>query len=226
MSDPTEYPHVPPGAYSPSPGGHPGAQWAGQGLGQKGPSRGPGLALTLVGVGIMLLAGVIFIAPYGLFLVGGGGDTTKFHAFAHSFVLPALVLFVVGVGLLAVGIVQTRRATRAARNAPPMTGIASVPPAGVPSAGNPYGYGVPAVSPAPPGKNLGIVAFVLSLTGWVIPFGIVVAVVLGHVARSQSKKAGHPNNLALAAIIISWSVIAIVATFLIVFAIAGAPTGY
>ncbi|APF33823.1 hypothetical protein CBF90_13055 [Microbacterium sp. AISO3] len=48
-----------------------------------------------------------------------------------------------------------------------------------------------------PGKTLGIVAFVLSF------FAQLVALVLGIVALVQSKKAGHKNGFALAAIIIS-----------------------
>lgn len=113
MSEPTEFSSGPHGAYMPAPGGHPGAQWAGHDAGRKGPSRGLGLALTLAGVGIILLAGAIFIAPYGLFLLGGGGATTKFDAFAQAFVIPAVVVFVIGIGLLAIGIVQTGKATRA-----------------------------------------------------------------------------------------------------------------
>ncbi len=48
-----------------------------------------------------------------------------------------------------------------------------------------------------PGKTLSIVAFVLSF------FAQLVALVLGIVALVQSKKAGHKNGFALAAIIIS-----------------------
>lgn len=48
-----------------------------------------------------------------------------------------------------------------------------------------------------PGKTLGIVAFVLSF------FTGLIALILGIVALVQSKKAGHSNGWALAAIIIS-----------------------
>ncbi|RZI80798.1 MAG: DUF4190 domain-containing protein, partial [Microbacterium sp.] len=57
------------------------------------------------------------------------------------------------------------------------------------------GYPAP-VGPIP-GKTLGIVAFVLSF------FVQLVALVLGIVALVQSKKAGHGNGWAIAAIIIS-----------------------
>lgn len=53
--------------------------------------------------------------------------------------------------------------------------------------------------PAPdfPGKGLGIAAFVLSF------FLQGVALILGIVALLQSRRAGVPNNLAIAAIVIS-----------------------
>lgn len=61
-----------------------------------------------------------------------------------------------------------------------------------------------------PGKTLGIVSFVLSLLG-----GSLLAIILGAVALSQSKKAGQKNGFALAAIVIS-----IVETILIITIIA------
>jgi hypothetical protein len=57
--------------------------------------------------------------------------------------------------------------------------------------------GYPAPAGPIPGKTLGIVAFVLSF------FVQLVALVLGIVALVQSKKAGHGNGWAVAAIIIS-----------------------
>ncbi|MDY0909198.1 DUF4190 domain-containing protein [Microbacterium sp. CFBP9034] len=60
----------------------------------------------------------------------------------------------------------------------------------------PPAYGAPA-SPTVPGKTLGIVAFILSF------FIQLVALILGIVALVQSKKAGHKNGWAVAAIIIS-----------------------
>ncbi|WP_404432170.1 DUF4190 domain-containing protein [Microbacterium lacus] len=60
----------------------------------------------------------------------------------------------------------------------------------------PSAYGSPATA-AIPGKTLGIVAFVLSF------FTGLIALILGIVALVQSKKAGHKNGWAVAAIIIS-----------------------
>jgi len=71
---------------------------------------------------------------------------------------------------------------------------------------NAGGYGQAPVPGAPiPGRTMGIVAFVLSF------FLQLIALVLGIVALVQSRKAGHKNGFALAAIIIS-SVLLVVGT--------------
>lgn len=73
----------------------------------------------------------------------------------------------------------------------------------------PSAYGTPAYASAPPapygppvdapipGKGLGVAAFILAF------FVQLVALILGIVALVQSKKAGHSNGFAVAAIIIS-----------------------
>ena len=74
------------------------------------------------------------------------------------------------------------------------------PPAGAPqypaapSAAAAYGQEPLAV----PGKTLGIVALI------VVFFFNLVGLILGYVARSQSKKAGVPNTPAKVAIILGW----------------------
>lgn len=74
------------------------------------------------------------------------------------------------------------------------------PPAGAPqypaapSAAASYGQAPVSV----PGKTLGIVALV------VVFFFNLVGLILGYVARSQSKKAGVPNTPAKIAIILGW----------------------
>ena len=60
----------------------------------------------------------------------------------------------------------------------------------------PASSGAPA-NPAIPGRTMGIVAFILSF------FIQLVGLILGIVALVQSRKAGHKNGWALAAIIIS-----------------------
>jgi len=65
-----------------------------------------------------------------------------------------------------------------------------------PSSAPAYAAGAPAGAPVP-GKVLGIVAFVLSF------FLQLIGLILGIVALVQSKKAGHKNGWAVAAIIVS-----------------------
>lgn len=74
---------------------------------------------------------------------------------------------------------------------------AAAPPAAPAySAAPPAPQGAPAGAPVP-GRTLGIVAFILSF------FIQLVALILGIVALVQSRKAGHKNGWAVAAIIIS-----------------------
>jgi hypothetical protein len=85
-----------------------------------------------------------------------------------------------------------------AYNAPPPAYNAAPPAATQPaySSAPPAPYGAPS-SPTVPGKTMGIIAFILSF------FMQLIALILGIVALVQSKKAGHKNGWALAAIIIS-----------------------
>ncbi|WP_461474041.1 DUF4190 domain-containing protein [Microbacterium sp. HJ5] len=85
---------------------------------------------------------------------------------------------------------------------PPPPGYSTTPPA-APSYGQPQyasapaaSYGAPA-STSVPGRTMGIVAFILSF------FVQLIALILGIVALVQSRKAGHKNGWAVAAIIIS-----------------------
>ncbi|WP_336632509.1 MULTISPECIES: DUF4190 domain-containing protein [unclassified Microbacterium] len=89
--------------------------------------------------------------------------------------------------------------------APPAYGeYTTTPP---PAASDPSAYSAPAYSSAPayqggaptgtvPGKTLGIVALVVAI------FFNVIGLILGIVALVQSKKAGHKNGPAIAAIIV------------------------
>lgn len=89
-------------------------------------------------------------------------------------------------------------------------GPAAQPPADHPAASVPQGSasvppgpcGAPPVPPTDPGKTMGIVAFIMSffVTFFLIQ---IVALILGIVALVKSKKAGHSNRWAVAAIIIS-----------------------
>ncbi len=75
----------------------------------------------------------------------------------------------------------------------------------------PAPYGAPA-SPTIPGRTMGIVAFILSF------FVQLIALILGIVALVQSRKAGHKNGWAVAAIIIS-SVLIVIGIIIAIFAI-------
>jgi preprotein translocase subunit SecG len=108
------------------------------------------------------------------------------------------------------------------------------PTSNVPPAPPAYGAAQPSHAPAPPapygppagdvvpGKTLGIVALV------VVFFFSLVGLILGYVARSQSKKAGVPNTPAKIAIILGWIflvlsiIIAVVTIVVLVNAGAGA----
>lgn len=79
-------------------------------------------------------------------------------------------------------------------------------------------YGEPAPSTSYPGKTMGIVAFILSLAGLVTSgLASVVGLILGIVALVQSKKAGHKNGLALAAIIIGAIIVVLCVVGLVIF---------
>lgn len=96
-----------------------------------------------------------------------------------------------------------------AYGAPQSTG--SAPSAGEPQYGAaPPAYGGPQYASAPaapagpppgdtyPGKTLGIVAVI------VVFFASIIGLILGYVARSQSKAAGYKNTPAKVAIILGW----------------------
>ncbi len=78
----------------------------------------------------------------------------------------------------------------------------SVPPTAPPAAPPPAPQAAMPMQPVPaggddPGKGMGIAALIFAFIAPLIGF------ILGLMARSKSKKAGHKNGLALAAIIIS-----------------------
>ncbi|MFD4959316.1 DUF4190 domain-containing protein [Microbacterium sp. NPDC058389] len=83
--------------------------------------------------------------------------------------------------------------------APPAYGAPAAPGAAPAyAAAPPAPYGAPAPGAPVPGKTLGIVALV------VVFFASLIGLILGYIARSQSKKAGVPNTPAKVAIILGW----------------------
>lgn len=105
------------------------------------------------------------------------------------------------------------------------TAAPAAPPAGDPTpppayaSAPPAQYGAPAAG-SEPGKTLGIVALI------VVFFFSLIGLILGYVARSQSKKAGVKNTPAKIAIILGWIflVLSIIATiiFVVILVTAGA----
>jgi hypothetical protein len=91
---------------------------------------------------------------------------------------------------------------------PPPANVPPAPPAAAPAEPAPSPAAAPAYAAAPPpqygepapaavpGKTLGIVAFVVSF------FASLIGLILGIVALVQSRKAGHKNGWAVAAIIL------------------------
>jgi heme/copper-type cytochrome/quinol oxidase subunit 2 len=84
-----------------------------------------------------------------------------------------------------------------AYNTAPPPAYDTAPPAGQPvySSAPPAPYGAPA-NPTVPGRTLGIVALIVAI------FFNVIGLILGIVALVQSRKAGHKNGWAVAAIIV------------------------
>lgn len=96
---------------------------------------------------------------------------------------------------------------------PPAYGAAPSYPQQPYAAAPPPAYGPPA-TPTIPGRTMGIVAFILSF------FIQLVALILGIIALVQSRRAGHKNGWALAAIIISSVLIVIgIIVSIVVFAV-------
>ncbi|MET0734342.1 MAG: DUF4190 domain-containing protein [Microbacterium sp.] len=98
--------------------------------------------------------------------------------------------------------------------APPPSSAAAPPAYTSPqqpyAAAPPAAYGPPAGTTIP-GRTMGIVAFILSF------FAQLIALILGIIALVQSRKAGHKNGWALAAIIISSVLLVLGTIFAIIF---------
>ncbi len=78
---------------------------------------------------------------------------------------------------------------------------------------------VPAAAPVVPGRTLGIVALILSIVVSWLPL---VGLIMGIVARNQSKKAGVGNVPAVIAIVLSILALIGVIIFIAFFALAAA----
>jgi hypothetical protein len=96
---------------------------------------------------------------------------------------------------------------------PPAYGAAPAYPQQAYPSAPPPAYGAPATATIP-GRTMGIVAFILSF------FIQLVALILGIIALVQSRRAGHKNGWAVAAIIISSVLIVVgIIVSIVVFAV-------
>lgn len=83
----------------PPPGSHP--MIAPHAPRKRGPFIATGVVLLVLGLLGIAAAVLIFIMPFGLFLLGGGGNTEAFDDFAAGF--RALAILVAGVSVLLAG---------------------------------------------------------------------------------------------------------------------------
>lgn len=71
-----------------------------------------GITSLVVGGVLLALAFVIMVMPYGLFLLGGGGDTESFGDLVRGFLVTGSVVGAIGLVPLLAGIVVTLAADR------------------------------------------------------------------------------------------------------------------
>ncbi|WP_432946919.1 hypothetical protein ACQPXM_09530 [Kribbella sp. CA-253562] len=66
--------------------------------------------MTALILGVVLLASalVILVMPFGLFILGGGGDTTRFSSFVRGFVTTSITVGVVGLASLVFGLITRK----------------------------------------------------------------------------------------------------------------------
>lgn len=69
------------------------------------PLRVWGIVAVVLSVPLGLAGCFIMVIPYGLFIVGGGGNVDAFGEFAASFVAPGMTILVIGFLLLVLGII-------------------------------------------------------------------------------------------------------------------------
>lgn len=64
-----------------------------------------GRAAIVAGVILLAVALVVLVLPFGLFILGGGGDTEKFGEMLRGFLIASAVFGLLGLGVLTFGVV-------------------------------------------------------------------------------------------------------------------------
>lgn len=64
-----------------------------------------GIAAIVAGVILLAVALVVLVLPFGLFILGGGGDTEKFGEMQDRFLIASAVLGLLGLGVLTFGVI-------------------------------------------------------------------------------------------------------------------------
>jgi len=76
--------------------------------------RRGGVAGVVAGLVLLGLALLVLVLPFGLFLLGGGGDGEAFSAMLRGFLIVAAVIGVLGLAALTFGIVAVSSSRRGA----------------------------------------------------------------------------------------------------------------
>lgn len=79
------------------------------------PLKRVGIVGLAVGGALLVLTVLIMVMPYGLFILGGGGDTQEFNKMADGFFTAGCVVGVPGLAALVLGIIAISKASSAPR---------------------------------------------------------------------------------------------------------------
>jgi hypothetical protein len=66
------------------------------------------MTALILGAALLALALVILVMPFGLFILGGGGDTAKFSSFLRGFVITSITVGVAGLVSLMFGLITRK----------------------------------------------------------------------------------------------------------------------
>lgn len=78
-----------------------------------------------------------------------------------------------------------------------------------------YYNNAPVVTTSYPGKTMGLVGMILTLVNFIFIPTALIGLILGYVAKKESKDAGFDNGFALTAIIIGWIIVGLSILFVL-----------